>query len=72
MSKSDQNFKNRSQICESIYEHIKSCDDEQYKLELSRGLKDKKWIFVGAIFMQQKMYFFIFQKILEGILFNCR
>ncbi|CAG8756545.1 10061_t:CDS:2 [Gigaspora margarita] len=36
MSKSDPNFKNHSQICEAIYEHIKSCDDEQYKLELKK------------------------------------
>ncbi|CAG8581539.1 13565_t:CDS:2, partial [Racocetra fulgida] len=61
MSKSDLNFKNRSQICEAIYEHINealSCDDEQYKLELSKGLKNKKWIFCGGNFYAAKNVFF--------------
>ncbi|CAG8441168.1 12948_t:CDS:2, partial [Dentiscutata heterogama] len=61
MSKSDPNFKNQSQICEAVYKHISevlSCNDEQHKSELSRGLKNEKWIFCGGNFYATENVFF--------------
>ncbi|CAG8594331.1 22149_t:CDS:10 [Dentiscutata erythropus] len=61
MSKSDLNFKNQSQICEAVYKHISevlSCNDEQYKSELNRGLKNENWIFCGGNFYAAKNVFF--------------
>lgn len=64
MSEDYLNFKNRLQICEAIYEHINkalSSDDEKCKSELSelsRGLKNKKWIFCEGNFYEAENVFF--------------
>ncbi|CAG8631506.1 7454_t:CDS:2, partial [Gigaspora rosea] len=61
MSEDDLNFKNRLQICEAIYEYINkalSSNDKQCKSELSRGLKNQKWIFCEGNFYEAENVFF--------------